>query len=505
MHVSNETNVELLRKKAVVLEAENVRLSRKVSELLREVLSLKGMAAKQIDLNLPALLAQASGGASTQLTKPGSERRAKDQGSRPEKKPQTGHGPTPQPQLPVIAEEHDLDEADKICPQCGDALEPWLGQEEETEVVDLIERTWVVRKATLKKYHCRCGGCVETAEGPKRLTPGGRYTPDVAVTAAVGKYLDQAPLQRQVRIAARQGARITTQTLWDQLLLLSTLLTPLVGRIKAHILSQPVLGIDESPFKLIKKGGSVKWQAWQMSVATALYFEILPAKSAAMGAQLLDGYQGVVMADGAKAYESLARAGPFTLVNCWSHARRKVLEAEGEAPGQVGEFVDLVGELYAIERKAVVGATEPDDRRTGYRHRIDLETLRVLRDGESRAVAKRIKAWITAQRCIPGGLLQGSLKYIAKRWTALTRFVDDPRIPLDNNRTEAGFVGMALGRRNYIGARSQRGTEVAAKFYTVFESARVCGVDPEAYLRYATAAILAGEAVELPHQWAASD
>lgn len=502
MRVSEETNIELLRKKADVLEAENERLSNKVGQLLREILVLKGMAPEQVELNLPGLLEQVtetkkrSGG----LTKPGSERRANHDKPKEEKRPQQGHGPTEQPALEVQKEPFEIDPADKVCPICGDELEDWDGHEDETEVIDVIERKWVVKQATLKKARCPRGCHVETALGPERMIPGGRYTPNVALKAAVDKYLDQLPLDRQEKIARRQGMQVTRQALWDQVWALVVSLMPLVARIKEFILTQPVLGLDESPFKMIQKGGSVKWQAWQLSCPLAVYFEILPAKSAEMGRQLLGDYAGEVVVDGARVYEALARAGPFNLNNCWSHARRQVLKAEGEAPGQVGQFLDLVGELYAIEREAV---TEPDadDERRGYRHRVDTEKLRVLRDTKSRAATQRLQTWIMEQKCIPGGLLKAGLAYVAQRWTPLTRFLDNPLIPLDNNDTEAGYVWVSIGRRNYLGARSKRGMVAAATFYTVFESARAVGADPEAYLRYAVELTRGGETPLLPHEW----
>jgi transposase len=503
VRVAEEPNVELLRQKASILEAENERLSRRISELLREILTLKGMTSEQVALNLPGLLPKAAIPPASKLTKPGSEQRPHaHQGEQPDK-PQRGHGPTAQPNLPVIAETYDADEADKTCPKCAGALEEWEGQEDETELVDVIERQWVVRKRKQKKYRCRCGDCIEVAEAPAPLIKGGRYAPGVAIAVATSKYLDQTPLERQVQIARRQGAQLTTQTLWDQVSALADLMTPLYERIKAAILQQPVIGVDESPFKLILKGGSVKWQAWQMSSPIGTYFEILSAKSAEMGGQLLKGYRGVAMVDGAQTYKALAREGPFSLANCWSHARRHVLAAEGEAPGQVAQLLDMVGELYTIDRKA---ADEPaaGDRRRGYRHRLDLEKLRVLRDTESRAVITRLQSWILAQQCLPGGALKAGLEYVARRWTALTRFLDNPLIPLDNNRTEAGYIWLAIGRRNYLGARSEHGTRVAGVFYTIFETARLCGVDPEAYLRYATEMALRGDAPLLPHEWAAA-
>ena len=110
-------------------------------------------------------------------------------------------------------------------------------------------------------------------------------------------------------------------------------------------------------------------------------------------------------------------------------------------------------------------------------------------------------SWILAQHCIPGGQLKRSLEYIAKRWTPLTRFLDNPLIPLDTNDVERGYIGLAIGRRNYVGARSVAGAKVAARFYTVFETCKRVGVDPYAYLRYATYALLDGNQPLLPHEW----
>jgi transposase len=254
VRVSEESNVELLRQKADVLESENERLSKRVGELLLENLTLKGMTPEQVALNLPSLLEQVTQPKSSRLTKPGSERRANVDKEKKAKEPQVGHGPAEQPELEVQEELFEVDEADKVCPTCGDPLEDWDGQEDETEVIDVVERKWVVKKAKLKKCRCPRGCHVETALGPERMIKGGRYAPNVAITSATAKYLDQIPLDRQVKMAGRQGARLTSQALWDQLYALALVLTPLYECIKAFILEQPVIGVDESPFKLIIKG-----------------------------------------------------------------------------------------------------------------------------------------------------------------------------------------------------------------------------------------------------------
>lgn len=305
---------------------------------------------------------------------------------------------------------------------------------------------------------------------------------------------------------------ITSQALWDQQWLLAKLLAPLVGKIKAYILSRDWLGADLTPFLHIKKGGAVKHQVWQIACPEARYFEMLDSKKAKAGEQVfaikdkddkvVSAFKGTAVVDGAAELEALARELGFNIANCWSHSRRNVLKADSEAPGQVAQFIDLVAKLYAIERR--VAGVEDNAPLGGYRKTMDLEKLRVARDTESRAVIAELEKWMLEQKCIPGGKLKGGLAYVAGRWTKLKKFLDDPRIPLDNNISEAGFVGVAQGRRNYIGCRSERGMLVATSFYTVVESARVSGANADKYLRYAVDTLLDAGDPLLPHEWLAA-
>lgn len=508
MRASEERNVDVLRQKTRILEGENERLSLKVTELLRENFALKGMAPAAIELNLPKLAEQAAG--KTAPTK-GSERRSKGENDNEDtKKKQRGHGPTAQPKLEVREELFDLDEADKACTSCGGLLTAWDGQDDVVEVVDRIPATWIIKKCTLKKYRCACGGCVSTADGPAKLIAGGRYALGVGLQSCVDKFVFHIPIERQVRIAALAGMKITSQTLWDQQWALATLFAPLVGRIQAFILSRDVLGADTTGFLHIKKGGALKWQVWQLACPEARFFKMLRSKAAKEGGQVFamkndDGtvivaFKGTAVVDGAAELEKVARELHFKISHCWSHARRNVLKAEAEAPAQVAQFLDLVAVLYKIERNV---AGDEVDAPGGYRKQIDIDALRRARAEQSRPATMAIQEWILAQTCIPGGALKKGLGYVAGRWTGLTRFLDDPHIPLDNNIAEAGFVGLALGRRNYVGCRSERGMIVATTFYTVFESARVCGATPDEYLRYAAEALLDGRTPLLPHEWVA--
>lgn len=497
--------------KAEVLERENERLIRDYSRALRENLLLKGMSVEAIELNLPGLLEQV-----TKQPKPrdppsalGSERRPRDKDVKKDV-PQKGHGPSAQPQLEVISETFDVDEADQVCTSCGGALEEWEGAADEVEVVHSVERKWVLKKCTLKKYRCKCGACVETADGPPKLIKGGRYSAEVAIDVAIAKFVDHLPLSRQVKMAERQGVRLTSQTLWDQLWALTEAAQPTYWRLRRHVVGQDIAGLDLTSFKLIEKGGAKNQHVWQLASPEAVVFDIQPSKHAERGRDLLvvrddagceaERFDGTLVCDAALEIAALAKDLGFETAGCWSHGRRNVIKAKSEAPGQVDQFLDFVDELYAIDRRAARDPPE-GDRRQGYRHRLDLDELARLRDTESRDVCARMKQWILSQSCIPGGLLKQGLGYIANNWTRLNRFLEDPRIPLDNNLVEGRFVAIAIGRRNYVGARSPRGLIAAATFYSLAESAHVCGHDGARYLRYVISSVLRGETPALPHEW----
>jgi transposase len=331
-----------------------------------------------------------------------------------------------------------------------------------------------------QKYRCRCGGCVVTAPGPAKLVPGGRYSVDFAVAVAVAKYLDHLPLARQVRQMARLGLAIDTQTLWDQLLALSHHLTPTYEALAADVGTAPVLGADETTWALMEPGRTKTWWVWALCRPDAVVYRLLDTRSAAGAATVLGDYRGVVLCDGYAAYRALAkrgaaeRAGPtITLAHCWAHVRRQYVEAEPSSP-HAADILTLIGELYAVE--AIAQATAAGD----------ATALVAERRVRVAPVVEAIRAWVTQQRALPQSALGKALAYTTELWPGLTAFLDHAAIPVDNNATERALRGIALGRKNHYGSRSERGTRVAALCYSLLESAKLAGVEPATYLAEAT-------------------
>lgn len=488
MRLEDEKNIEQLRRKALVLAQENQRLSKKTLELLRENLALKGMSADQLQDALGLLDDELNRTKEDAPRSPSTERRGT--GAAPgEKKPQVGHGPTPQPNLPVEPVVHDLDEADQKCPSCGGQLALWEGQDDETEEIDVIERRFVIKKNVRKKYRCRCG-CVEMALMPARLIPGGRYSNDFAIEVADAKYNQHLPFERQVRAMESQGLIVENQTLWDQVSALAWKLEPTWAALVSDAIRSPVLGFDETSWQVLTRGSASKkrWTMWQLSTRRTVYFTIAPDGDKVAGNKLLGGFTGTAVGDAAQIHKAMAKDASFKLAFCWAHSRRRFIKAETSDPVRAAQFLAMVAELYAIEAQAPPGA-EGDELR------------RKLRNEKSRPVTERIKQWMIGQRFLPASDIGAAIKYVARCWDGLCVFLDDPAVPIDNNRTERGFRGPALGRNNFYGSHSKRGTEVAAILYSLVESAKLNGKDPKRYLKAALAAALAGQPVLLPHDF----
>ena len=198
------------------------------------------------------------------------------------------------------------------------------------------------------------------------------------------------------------------------------------------------------------------------------------------------------MADGYAVYPSLSKNGAaFILVHCWAHVRREFLESEPKFP-QAREVLVLIGELYQVEANCS-DESSGEDRRLSERNE------------KSRPIIDRIKAWALdqKQKVLPESSLGKAISYMLGLWNGLIRFLDDPRIPLDNNATERVLRGVVVGRKNHYGSRSEKGTEVAAIMYTLMESAKLVGIDPKEHLRMAAMAALRKETIPLPHEVAA--
>jgi transposase len=481
--VEREQDIEELRRIALAQQTQIRILLETLTAQSKQLERLKGSKGElQQTLKLIEAIQAKAKAADEAVAKAEAAKRRRTE----ERQRRATSGPTEQLRLPVVEEVFTLDEADRACPSCGGELRPMTGQFETSEMIDVVEVSYRVVAVKQQKYVCRCGGCVETAPGPTRALVGSRYSLAFAIKVVLDKWLDHIPLERQVRILGRHGLVITSQTLWDLAYAVAQRLKLVDAALLAHVTAQPVIGLDQTGWPRLDGGGTKPWQMWCLTAPGVVVHRIRDDKSAATFKDLVGGYHGTIVCDALQTHAAGARDGPgILLAGCWAHVYRKFEEALPDHP-EAERALASIGALYEIDRRA-----------DG-----DLARCAELRRAQAPAVLGELRDWLMELATLKTLSIGKAAAYTIGNWERLTRFVDDARVPLDNNATERAIRGPVVGRKNHYGSKSKRGTEVAATLYSILESAKLHAVDPASYLAAAAVAAERGE-VLLPWQFAA--
>jgi hypothetical protein len=338
------------------------------------------------------------------------------------------------------------------------------------------------------KLSCRSCERILQAPAPDLPIEKGRPGPGLIAGVVVGKYLDGLPLYRQSVILAREGVEIERATLADWVGHVAWWVAPLAELIGAQVMAAPVIHTDDTPIAVLAPGnGKTRtgrlWayvldeRPWQGGRAPVAYYRFSPDRKGERPRDHLAGFRGVIQADAFAGYEALARSaasgrGPPRLVHaaCWAHARRKFYDVFEATKSPIAEeALKRIGELYAIEAEI---AGHPADARLAARQARAVPILDALHD------------WLVSQRrrLSAKNALARAIQYALSRWEALMRYTGDGRLAIDNNVAERALRGIAIARKNFLFLGSEAGGERAAILYTVLESAKLNGLDPETYL-----------------------
>jgi transposase len=475
----SERDADQLRRIAMAQQVQIEQLLKVLAQKCRELEALKGNPQElQQTLEFMEELTKKA-----QKAKDTAQAQAAEAGEL-KRKAREKFGPTAQPELELEPRLFELDAADRTCPSCGGQLEPMRGQFELSEMIDVVDVSYKLIKVQQQKYSCKCGGCIETAIGPERVTPGGRYSLDFGIKVVVDKYEDHIPLARQERILRRHSVVITSQALWDQVNAIARQLEPASNALLARALAEGVIGLDQTSWKRLEGKGK-PWQMWCITTPNVICHRIRDDKGTDTFIDLVGNYEGIVVCDALKTHEAGAREIPgIKLAACWAHVFRKFEEAEPDHP-EAGLAMKWIRELYDIDERA-------GD---------DLDRRAQLRSTESAAVLETLKTWLWSQAVLKTLSIGKAAAYAIANWERLSLFAHNPRIPLDNNATERAIRGPVVGRKNHYGSKSKRGTEAASALYSLIETAKLHGVNSQRYLREAVVASRRGE-VLLPWQLA---
>lgn len=366
------------------------------------------------------------------------------------------------------------------CPNCGGTLRR-IGADV-TETLDYMPGRFRVVRHVREAFSCRLCETVVQTPAPNHTIARGRAGPGLLAHIVVSKFDDHLPLYRQAEIYARDGVQLETSTLSGWVGATAAALAPLAEALRRDVMGSDVLHGDDTPVPVLAPGaGKTKTgRLWTYvrderphrgeRPPAALFF-YSPDRKGKHPIAHLKNFAGVLHADGYAGFNGLYESGRVVEAACWAHVRRKFFDVH-EANGSViaREALDRIGALYGVE--TAINGLPCDERQR-------------LRQARSHQIAEALKAWAeqTAPKLSGRSELAGAFRYMLARWLALNRCFDDGRLNLDNNPAERALRGVAIGRKNYLFAGSDRGGERAAIMYSLIETAKLNGVDPEAYLR----------------------
>jgi len=404
--------------------------------------------------------------------------------------------PARQPFPAHLPRERVVEPAPAACQCCGGARLRKLG-EEITETLEVIPRQWKVIQHVREKFACRDCEKISQAPAPFHVLARGRAGPSLLAMILFEKFGQHQPLNRQAERYTREGVPLSLSTLADQVGGCCAALAPLLKRVEAHVFAAERLHGDDTTVPVLAKGKTDTGRCWVYvrddrpfggpdPPAAMFYYSRNRAGEHAQ-AHLAD-YAGILQADAYGGYGKLYAAdrqpGPVTEAACWVHARRPFFvladiaanarrRAQGKTTGVISplalEAVRRIDALFEIER-SINGQSA--------------ERRRDVRQELSAPLVADLERWLREQRpkLSRGSDLAKAMDYMLKRWPAFTRFLEDGRICLSNNAAERALRGIALGRKSWLFAGSDRGGQRAAAMYSLIVTAKINGVDPQAWL-----------------------
>ena len=385
----------------------------------------------------------------------------------------TGRKPLPA-ELPRIEQRHEPESCS--CGACGQPLVK-IG-EDITEQLDVEPARFFVHRHIRPQYACRACDTVTAAAIPAAIIDGGLAAPGLHAWVVIQKYLDHLPLYRIEQISARHGAGISRSTLAEWIGRIGVALQPLVDRLAELLKERSVLHADETPVQQLDPGKGKTKRAYLWAYRSnsldegppIVVFEFQPGRSGSHARTFLSDWQGHLMVDDYSGYKALFGHG-ITELACLAHARRKFfdLHAANQHP-VAAEALSLLAELYHIESTAKAYSIK---QRKQYRQEQAIPRLEAM------------YAWLLQKRqsTADGSGLAKAIDYSLKRWPAIMRYAASGNLPIDNNPVENAIRPIAIGKKNWLFAGSERAGKRAAAIQSLLATAKANDIEPLAWLK----------------------
>ena len=372
------------------------------------------------------------------------------------------------------------------CPCCNGELRK-LG-EDVSEMLEYMPASFFVIRHVRPKMSCRKCSCVVQAPAPDRVIERGLPGPGLLAHVVTAKFCDHQPLYRQSQIFAREGVDLDRSILARWVGEAAALLAPVAEVLRRYVLDTEKLHGDDTPLPVLAPGtGNTKTGRFWTYVrdnrpagdktAPAVWFAYSPNRKGEHPQRHLAKFKGILQADAFAGFDKLYEGGAIQEAPCMAHIRRKFFDLLKAYQSPIAaEAVERIAALYLIEKE--IKGRSPDQRRA-------------VRTARAKPLFDDMRRWLeqALTQLTPKSETAAAIHYALGLWDALARYLEDGRIELDNLIAERALRSVAIGRRNYLFAGSDSGGERAAILYGLIGTARMNGLDPEAYLRYVLARV----------------
>jgi transposase len=389
------------------------------------------------------------------------------------KRERAGRQPLPD-HLPRIEHRHEPESC--TCGQCGKDLVK-IG-EDISEQLDVEPAKFFVHRHIRPQYACRSCETISAAPIPPAVIDGGLAAVGLLVWVIIGKYMDHLPLYRLEQIAQRSGVPLSRSTLAEWVGRIGVALQPLAERLSALLLERSVLHADETPVAQLDPGNGKTKRAYLWAYRSnvletgppIVVFDYQASRAGQHARNFLAGWRGHLMVDDFGGYKALFQ-NDVTELGCFAHARRKFFDLNAAQPNAIAqEALARTAALYAIEAQG---------------RDMTVAARTHLRQEQAQPLLESMHDWLLQTRVTVanGGGTAKAIDYSLKRWTALSRYATHGRLPIDNNPVENTIRPIAIGKKNWLFAGSERAGKRAAAIQTLLGTAKLNGLDPAAWLR----------------------
>jgi transposase len=396
--------------------------------------------------------------------------------------------------------EHKVREDQKTCPKCGGHDFSRLGGGDVSELYDLVPAKVERQLHVQEKLRCRCGETIITADPPAKVYDKARYGPTFIAQVVVSKCADSLPLYRQAKAYRRAGVQVDDSTLGQLFHRAAEATKPLSKRLLQLVSEKEIVQADETTQRVQEKDKTRTAWLWSFIARDEADKEIISyvfsrSRSGETPLRVLGDTLGKLVADAYSGYNKVTLPGGRERAGCLAHLRRRFFEAQSTAPEPAKIAMDYILDIYRIERAAL------DADLLGTPEHL------VMRQTQSAVVMEAFKAWLDLEEAqqLPKSPIGEAIGYALSQWEALTLFLTDPHLPIDNNASERALRVAALGRKNFLFVGHDDAGENLAGLYSLIATCEANGINPVDYLADVLLRVQTHPASRidelLPHNW----